>query len=207
MKKSLVVFFVLILVAFSALAQDNKLAFFAIDSDLTTTGFQGGSVVKGIGGGKRVGFAVYVKNVDQLRTISVDFTWDSTKAAYSGDSGASIDLDERNVNGADITLSEENALGSPSGVGEVNEAGNYAITVAKLGGDAVVSTDYVLAYLLVLKTDAAFTTSDSFGITAKISVLNDGGVEKKLGERSFYVNGVVAVEPSTWGKIKNLFKD
>ena len=210
MKKSLVVFFVLVLsllVATLAVAQQNKLAYFKIDSDVGTTGFQGGSIVEDIGGGERVGFAIYVKNVDQLRGFTVDFTWDAAKADFSGDSGPAIDLDERKVNGAEVTLSEASVLESVAGVGEVDEAGHYAIDYAKLGGDAVATTDYGLVYLLVLKTATGFTTSDSFAVTAKIAVLNDGGIRKEVGVRSFYVNGVVDVKTSTWGEIKNQFKD
>ncbi len=210
MKKIVVVFFVLVLsllVATLAFAQENKLAFFSIDGDVGTTGFQGGYKVEDIGGGERVGFAVFVKNVDQLRGFTVDFTWDASKAAFSGDSGPAIDLDERKVNGAEVTLSEDNVLGSVSGILVVDEAGHYAIDYAKLGGDAVATTDYGLIYLLVLKTEAGFTTDDLFGITAKIAVLNDGGIKKEVGERSFYVNGVVDVKTSTWGEIKNQFKD
>jgi len=208
MKRSAVVIFVLILAfATTAIAQENKLAFFSIDSDLATAGFQGGRIVKDIGGGKRVGFAIYIKNEDQLRGFTVDFTWDPAKASFSGDSGPAIDLDDRNVNGVDVTLSEENVLGSVAGVGEVSEDGHYKIDYAKLGGDAVASTDYGLLYLLVLKTDASFTTEDSFTITAKVSALNDSGVLKPLGERDFYVNGAVDVKTSTWGEVKNQFKD
>ena len=63
MKKIVVVFFVLVLsllMATLAFAQGNKLAYFKIDSDVGTAGFQGGSIVEDIGGGERVGFAVFV---------------------------------------------------------------------------------------------------------------------------------------------------
>ncbi|MCD6308492.1 MAG: hypothetical protein J7M24_05800 [Candidatus Latescibacteria bacterium] len=208
MKRSAFVIFVLVLAfATAAIAQENKLAFFSIDSDLATAGFQGGRIVKDIGGGSRVGFAIYVKNADQLRGYTVDFTWDAAKASFASDSGPSIDLDERKVNGVEVTLSEDNVLESVAGVGEVNEDGHYKIDYAKLGGDALASTEYGLVYLLVLKTDAGFTTEDSFTITAKVSALNDGGVKKPLGERDFYVNGAVDVKTSTWGEVKNQFKD
>jgi len=212
MRKSLVAIFVLVLavsLTVTAFAQENKLAFFAIDSDLGTAGYQGGRVVDGIGGGKRVGFAIYVKNVDQLRSVVVDFTWDGEKAARSGsDSGFNIDLDDRNVNGVDVTASEENVLGSSvSGVGEVDEAGHYTITFAKLGGDAVATTDFGLVYCLILKTASDFTTDDSFAVTAKVSVLNDAGIQKELGQADFYVNGAVDVKTSTWGEIKSQFRD
>ena len=151
MKKIVVVFFVLVLsllVATLAFAQENKLAFFKIDADVGASGFQGGYKVENIGGGERVGFAVYVKNVDQLRGFTVDFTWDATKATFSGDSGPEIDLDERKVNGAEVTLSEDNVLGTVAGVGEVDEAGHFAKDYAKLGGDAVATTDYGLVFFI-----------------------------------------------------------
>jgi len=210
MRKTSVVFFVLVLalaVASFANAQDNKLAFFSIDADVATAGFQGGSIVRDIGSGARVGFAIYVKNTDQLRGFSVDFTWDAAKASFATDSGPEIALDDRTVNGVATTLSEASGLESVAGVGEVNVDGNYKIDYAKLGGDALDTTDYALVYLLVLKTADTFTTDDNLAVTAKISVSNDGGVIKSLGQRDFYVNGGVDVKTTTWGEIKNQFKD
>jgi len=214
MKKIVVIFFVLVLsllVVTLAFAQDNKLAYFKIDSDIGTAGFQGGYLVENIGGGERVGFAIYVKNVDQLRTCCVDFTWEGSKATFSSDSGFSIELDERKVNGAEVTLSEDSVLAldgsGVSGAGEVSETGHYAIDFTKMGADAVVTTEYGLIYLFVLKTETGFTTSDSFAVTAKVAVLNDSGIRKEIGKRNFYVNGAVDVETSTWGEIKNQFKD
>jgi hypothetical protein len=210
MKKIFVLIFGLVLVLMLtslAFAQQNKLAFFKLDVDLATAGYQGGSAVDGIGSGQRVGFAVYVKNVDQLRGFKVDFTWDGAKAAYNTSSGTMIELDEVNVNNETATLTEDNALGSVTGVGEVKEAGHYAQDFAKLGGDPLASEEFGLIYLLVLKTETTFSVEDSFTITAKITIANDGGVEKFLGERIFYVNGAVDVKTSTWGEIKNQFKD
>lgn len=196
-----------LMMATFAFAQQNKLAFFDIDSDLGTAGFQGGRVMEGIGGGARVGFVIFVKNVDQLRTVSLDVTWDGAKATMAGESGYSIDIDDRTVNGAALTASEASAMGDVSGIVNVNEAGHYAEDFAKLGGDAVVTTDYGLVYCFVLRTADAFTTSESFAVTVKVKVLNDAGVEKDLGERDFYVNGAVDVQTSTWGEIKSQFKD
>jgi len=200
-----------LMMATFASAQQNKLAFFDIDSNLGTAGFQGGRVVTGIGANARIGMAIYVKNEDQLRTITVDFKWDSTKAAFNTDSGFGIELEERTVNGESVTLSEANVMtadgSSVSGVGEVNEAGHYAITFAKLGGSAVASTDYGLVYLLVLKTTATFTTDSNLAVTASIKALNDTGIERDLGTRDFYVNHGVDVKTSTWGEVKSQFKE
>lgn len=215
MKKVMVAILALtlsLMMATVASAQQNKLAFFDIDSNIGTAGFQGGKVVTGIGANARVGLAIYVKNVDQLRTITVDFTWDGTKAAFNSDSGFGIDLEERNVNGVSVTATEANMMtadgSSVSGVGEINEAGHYAITFAKLGGTAVASSDYGLVYFLVLRTTASFTTATQMTVKASIKALNDAGVEKDLGVRDFYVNGGgVDVKTSTWGEIKSQFKE
>jgi len=196
-----------LMMATFAFAQQNKLAFFDIDADLGAAGFQGGRVVNDIGGGERAGFAIYVKNVDQLRTVSLDISWDGTKATRAGESGYGIDIDDRTVNGASITLSEASAMGDVSGIVNVNEAGHYAEDYAKLGGTAVATTDYGLVYCFVLRTVDGFTTDDSIAVTVKVKVLNDAGIEKDLGQRDFYVNGAVDVKTSTWGEIKSQFKD
>jgi len=188
-------------------AQGNKLAFFQLDAAVGTTGFQGGQGINEIAGNARVGFAVYIKNVDQLRAIKVDFTWDGTKAAYNTSSGANIALDEVNINGAATTLSETNMLGSVVPIPVANEAGHFAEDFAKLGGTAVVSTDYGLGYFFVIRTVAGFTAADKIEVVAKIKVANDAGTVKDLGERTFYVNGITDVQNATWGQIKNQFKD
>lgn len=209
MKRCVVSIFVLILalsMATFASAQMNKLAYFDIDADIATDGFQGGKVITGIDGGDRVGFAVYVKNTDQLRGYTVTFTWDGAKAENTGDSGPAIDLD-RDINGEEISRTEDNALGDVAGLGEIDEAGKYEITYSKLGGDALASTDFGLLYCLVLKAAADFTTGDSIEVKASISAINDAGEIKSLGTRSFYVNEGVDVKTSSWGEIKSQFKD
>jgi len=205
----IVIFGLIIVYALSSLAfaQDNKVAFFFLDADVATAGYQGGSSLDGIAGNQRVGFGVYVKNVDQLRAVKVDFTWDGAMAAYNTSSGAGIALDEVNINGAAVTRTEANALGSVTAIDVANVSGHFAQDIAKLGGDAFASQDYALAYFFVVRTVAGFTASDSFIITAKIKVANDAGVVKDLGERDFYVNGYVDVKNATWGQVKNQFKD
>ncbi len=210
MKRSFVAFFVLILaltMATMVSAQTNKLAFFDIDAEIQTEGFQGGNSVGGIESGKRVGFALYVKNVDQLRGYQVKFSWDGTLAEMTSDSGSSIDLDDRNVNNEDVTLSEDNAVGDLSSLGEVSGDGSYEITFSKLGGDALSSTDYGLVYLFVLKTSDTFTADTALRVQAEVTALNDAGTQKSLGTRSFYINGGVDVKTSSWGEIKSQFKD
>jgi len=210
MRKYFVVIFVLILtlsMTSLVLAQENKLAFFKIDSDLATEGYQGGRVVEGIGGGQRVGFAVYVKNVDQLRLINVDFNWDGTKAEKAAETGYTISIDDRTINGVNVMASEDNVLVDVAEIIVADETGQYNSEIAKKGGDAIATEDYGMAYILVLKTDDGFTVGDSFTVSAKINVRNNEGLEKKLGERTFYVNGIVDVKTSTWGEIKSQYKD
>jgi len=208
MKKIIVVVFLLIFAASFAFAGENQLAFFKIDADLATPSYQGLSYVNGIGAGEKVGFAVYVKNADELRAISVDFTWDNTKATLRSETGEMIDEDDFTMNGQDFSTDEElNVLGTVSALPDVDEDGHYGVTVAKLGGDAVSSADFGLAYFFVLKTSTAFTESDDLTIAATINVLNNSGLVKKLGTREFYVNKGVSVETKTWGEIKKKFKD
>ena len=209
MKKILVVVFMLICAASFAFAGQNQLAFYKIDADLATPSYQGLSNVTGIGAGEKVGFAVYVKNVDELRAISVDFTWDITKATMRSETGEMIEEDDIAINGLEEFAIEEepSMLGTVSALPDVDEDGHYGVTVSKLGGDAVSSEDFGLAYFFVLKTSTAFTESDDLTVTATINALNNGGLVKELGTREFYVNKGVSVETKTWGEIKNKFKD
>jgi len=212
MKKSIGVIFVLILsflMVSTAFAQENKLAFFKLDSDIAAPAFQGGSVVKGIGAKGEIAFAIYVKNYDQLRGYSIELTWPEGKADMRSASGSSIPGDDYEVNGQEEVEvdDEDNVLGSVSGIPEIDADGHYKESFAKLGGDAGASNDYGLIYFANLRTVDTFTVDDSFTIVAKVYITNDGGIVKYVGERSFYVNGGVDVKTSTWGNVKNQFKD
>ena len=212
MKRVLITFcaaLILVSVSAGAFAQQNDIAFFMIDPVVGEAGYQGGSVATGIGASQLVGVTVYVKNTDQLRGFEIDVTWDGSKAAWRSASGTMTESDAINMNGADINLPDEaNVLGSVSGLGEVKEDGHYYISYAKLGGDAVASTDYGMLYFVMLKTTADFTTADSFDVDVAITALNDGGAKKYLGVRTLYVNGAATdVKSSTWGEIKSQFKD
>ena len=209
MKKIIVVVFMLIFTASFAFAGQNQLAFFQIDADLANTGYQGLSYINGIGGGEEIGFAIYVKNVDELRAISVDLTWDITKAAKRSDTGDMIEEDDIEINGLDEFAIEEeiNMLGTVTPLVNVDEDGHYGVTISKLGGEAVSSEEFGLAYFVVLKTESTFSENDALTVTAKIDVLNNSGNVKELGTRDFYVNMGVSVETKTWGEIKSKFKD
>jgi len=196
-------------VSAGAFAQGNDTAFFMIDPNVGETGYNGGSFVTGIGAGEYVGFAVYVKNTDQLRGFEIDVTWDGAMATWRSDSGPIIETDTVVFNGEETTLPDEaNVLGSVTGLGEIKETGHYYINYSKLGGTAVATTDYGFLYFVMLKTATTFTTNDSFTVTANIIGLNDSGVRKDMGNRTFYVNGTApGVQSTTWGHIKSQFKD
>lgn len=202
----------LILVATFAFADKNPLAMFKIDADLATPGYQGLSYVNGIGASEEVGFTVYVKNIDELRAISVDFTWDNEKVTKRSATGLMIEADDVEINGLDEfgIEEEQNMLGSAADVAElvdVDEAGHLGVTIAKKGGDAVVTENFGLAYYFVARTSSSFTENDALTIAVKVNVLNNGGIVKELGTRYFYVNSGVSVETKTWGEIKSKFKD
>jgi hypothetical protein len=211
MKRVLILFcaaLIFVSVSAGAFAQQNNLAFFMIDSNVDEAGFQGGSLATGIGPDQLVGFTVYVKNTDQLRGFEIDVTWEGAKATWRSTSGPSTESDDINMNGADISLpDEENVLGSVSGLGEVKEDGHYYINYAKLGGNAVATSEYGMLFFVMLKTAATFTTDQDLMVTAAVTALNDGGIKKYLGVRTLYVNGETDVKSSTWGEIKSQFKD
>jgi len=213
MKRAFVVtlslIFALTLATASFAQLTNQSAYFMVDSVLGEPGFQGGALVESIGVSQQIGFGVYVKNVDQLRGYEIDVTWDGTKATWRGAySGTAIEADTININGADTDLTgEANCLGSVAPLGEINEPGHYYINPSKLGGDALVSTEFGLLFIVVLRTTAEFTVGESFDIETDITVLDNGGNKKPLGRRLFHVNSTAVQKDATWGEIKSQFKD
>ena len=218
MKKTLVVIFALafvLAVSSFAMAQENKLAIFQIDTVLNTAGLQGGSSASGIGPDEYVGFAVYVKNFDQLRAFDLDIKWDSAKAAVGTVMGAMLSSPEilsyeTKINGQTITLAADaNTLGTvDKSPGEIKEDGHYFVKYAKLGGDAGVSEDYGLIFAFVLKTASTFTSATPLEVEVSVKLDNNAALKKDCGTRSFYVNGgPTGVKSSTWGEIKSQFKD
>ena len=103
---------VFVSVSAGAFAQQNNLAFFMIDANVDEAGYQGGSLVSGIGADQMIGFTVYVKNTDQLRGFEIDVTWDGAKATWRSASGPFTESDTIVMNGAEIGLPDEaNVLG------------------------------------------------------------------------------------------------
>lgn len=216
MKKTFAVIFMIlmgVIVSAPAFAADtNGSAIFKIDTNLAQAGFQGDDLkVNGIGASQTVGFGIFVKDVNPIRSFNIDVTWDGALADISTKCATSIAADDITINGSAITLGETaNLLGDPTkGPGEVKETGHYYGSYAKFGGDEVVSTDYGLLYFFALKTKATFV-SEKMAVAVKTTIgWTTGGVGSRyLGQRYFYVNpGVVDVKNSSWGKIKSQFKD
>jgi len=208
-----------VLIAFSpnAYTAGNSLAYFIIDSDLATAGYQGGSSLKDIGPGEYIGFAVYMKNYDDLGAYSVDVTWTGDAVLknlgnaefgklYSTNSIMSVP--SYTINGVTGAIEAEDSI-FPSflDIVSVDTADQYTISISS-DGDAAVSTGYGMAYFVVFKTSSSFTTDDSVMIKIDVDVVNgDGTIEKALGYRYFSVNGATDVKTSTWGEVKSKFKD
>jgi len=202
----------MILASAPAFAQSiNGQSIFMIDTDLAQAGYQGFSSPTGIGAGEIVGFGIYVGKVDALKSFNIDVTWDPSMASRDSDSDVLIEEDDVTINGQEITLAdEENILGEATkGPGEVKEDGHYYAAYGKFSGDAVDQEDFGLLYYFVLETSDSFAANKALVVTVKVTV-GSGGAEapRYIGQRYFYVNsGGVDVKESTWGEIKNQFKD
>lgn len=201
MKKYTTVIFVLL---FSLVATMSLAAEFKLDGNIGEAGFQNSTtIIDGIGGGEKIGFAIYVKDVASFNTVQVDMTWDAAKASFlKANSGSQIASGTMTINGADVDVDgEDNVLGSPTELVDANEDGHFAASFASLGSTAT-AEDWSLVYFAVFETDDALTTSDALDITAAVTVIDDG-TPTALGEWKFYVNTSVGVESKTWGEIKS----
>ncbi len=188
----------------------NGQSIFMIDSDLAQIGYQGFTTPTGIGPEEFVGFAVYAGNVDRLESFKVDVTWDPALASRDRDSDVLIFEDTITVNGQEITLAEEiNILGEdPVSLSQIKEDGHYYGEFGRTG-DAIVQEEFVLLYFILLETSASFSTDTSLVVTVKVTI-GSGGAEapRYIGQRYFNVNGISPdVKDSTWGELKNQFKD
>jgi hypothetical protein len=211
MKKQSVVFCIIFLSVFFAVNAfaANESAYFLIDTNLATAGYQGIDDVMDIGGKAKVGFALYAKNWDTSKGFTVKFEWDGTKAEYrSGDSSSEIVDDDETINGADITYAEEaNILVGDIGslpVGESDGEYSEAFFIKGSGGN---TTADGLIFLAVFRTLDAFKTTDALTIKASVTVADENGNERFLGTRYFHVNVSVDVEEATWSKVKSQYKD
>ena len=188
---------------------ENESAYFLLDTDLATAGYQGVGEVMDIGGKAKVGFAIYAKNWTNSKGFTVSFEWDGTKAEFrGGDSSSEIVDDDIEVNGADITLAEEDniMIGDIGSLPVSDTEGLYSEAFFLKGGDATKSAEGLI-FLAVFRTVDTFKITDALTIKASVSVSDELGNERFLGTRYFHVNVSVGVEDSTWGEVKKQYKD
>jgi len=194
----------------SAMAQLNQNAYFLIDQDLATKGFQGATTaIKNIGPTTQVGFAVYSQAWNSAKGFTVHFEWDAAKGEFRKASGGPSIVDNQiTINGASITPPvEDNIIGSSTiTAGEINTPGVYEVSVAQQGGTAV-TTAVGLIYFAVFRTLATFKTTNAFVVSAQVSVADANAQTRFLGTRYFRVNQEIDVKNSSWGAVKKQFKD
>lgn len=210
MKKISVVFCILFLSVFIAgtVFAENENAYFLLDTDVATAGYQGLGEVLDIGSRQQVGFAIHGINLTSVAGITVKFEWDGTKADFRANSSmTSMIDDDMNINGADVILAEEDNIipGSPIKAGVVDSEGFHTSSYAGTSGAG--SADEALLFLAVFRTVDGFTAEDTVTITVSVTVADADGKERFLGTRYFHVNTAVSVEDATWGEVKKQYKD
>ena len=211
MKKLSAVFCIIVIsVLFAANSfAANESAYFLIDTDLATAGYQGMGEVMEIGPKAKVGFALYAQSWENSKGLTVKFEWDGTKAEFrANDSTPSMVDDDDEINGAEITFAEEDNIlaGSLISSGVVDSDGYYTISYAKQGGDASTAATGLI-YFAVFRTLDSFGTNDGLTVKASVTVADENGNERFLGTRYFHVNISVGVEEATWGQVKSQYKD
>jgi len=218
MKKISIVIGVLILsvlltgTAFGQMKNTN--AYFKLDNNLATAGYQGLTDVTGIGGGVKVGFALYAKSWEQSSGIKVRFEWDGTKADYvKTESGLIIAASTVTINGASTALAAQNNVISNTlttyAFTETSSAGLYENTYTLFGGSPSTTAEGLI-FFAVFNTAATFTSSDNITIAAMCDVIDASGAQLPLGVRYFNVNmsnDPTEVKSATWKEVKDQFKD
>ena len=210
MKKISVVFCILFLSVFVAgtVLAENENAYFLLDTDVVTTGYQGMGDVMDIGSRQQVGFAIHAINTTNISGLTVKFEWDGTKAEFRGNSSmVSMIDDDMNINGADVVLAEEHNIlnGSPIEAGVQDTEGFYTASYASTQGASKMTEG--LIFLAVFRTADGFETTDAVTIKASVTVSDENGNARFLGTRHFHVNTPVSVEDATWGEVKKQYKD
>jgi len=212
MKKLSAVICLLFLFVFltgTAFAQKNANAYFLLDTDLVTAGYQGMGEVLDVGAKAKVGFAIYAKQWEESKGFTILFEWDGTKAEYrASESGVDIVDNDITVNGAAITLAEEKNIlgGSTITAGTRDETGLYTNAYALSGGSAATAAEG-LVFLGIFRTLDGFLSTSTLTIKASVTVSDASGNTRFLGTRFFHVNMSVDVKPATWKEVKEQFKD
>ena len=212
MKKLSAVICLLFLFVFltgTAFAQKNANAYFLLDTDLVTAGYQGMGEVLNIGATAKVGFAIYAKQWEESSGFIVLFEWDGAKAQYrASESGPDIVDNDITINGAAITYAaEKNILGgSTITAGTRDETGLYTNAYALSGADASKAAEGLI-FNAVFRTVSGFQSTNNLTIKASVTVSDASGNTRFLGTRFFHVNMSVDVKPATWKEVKEQFKD
>lgn len=174
----------------------NDNAVLALDTDLSAAGFQSDAAPNGIGPDELVGFAVYVRDFQQLRSFSIDLSWTGDAAIVTGQtggltSGTSIPEGDCTVNGASITAEAEPSLfSSELTIGETTGPGAYRNNFAFGGLTSPASDQYRLLYVAVFRTSSAFGMGDTFEVTANVTLCDDDAAGYSPSPLVFRVNGI-----------------
>jgi hypothetical protein len=195
----------------TAMAQFNQNAYFLLDVALATKGFVTDTgAVQNIGPTTQVGFKVYSQAWDNAKGWTVHFEWDSAKAEYrTTTSGPGAYNDVITVNGASITPpAEDNIIGTTVlKAGEINTPGVYEVSYAQSGTGAASKTAVGLVYFAIFRTLGTFKTTDPLTVSVSVTVADETAKTRFLGTRFFKVNQQVDVKNSSWGAVKNQFKN
>jgi hypothetical protein len=195
----------------TAAAQFNQNAYFLLDVALATKGFVTDTAsVQNIGPTTQVGFKVYSQAWDNAKGWTVRFEWDSAKAEYrTTTSGPGAYNDVLTVNGASITPpTEDNIIGNTVlKAGEINTPGVYEVSYAQSGTGAASKTAVGLVYFAIFRTLGTFKTTDPLTVSVSVTVADETAKTRFLGTRFFKVNQQVDVKNSSWGAVKNQFKN
>ncbi len=167
----------------------NADAGFATDANLDMRGFQGTNWIKGLGGGKLAGFAVYAKAWEEVKGYTITFTWDASLASFEETMSApAIPSADWELNGESFSSDfEANALGGVTiSSGRQNEPGRFSISYA-VPGDSWTAFPEAPIFLAVFRTTNTFSPLNEASIRVAVTIADANGVETSLGERAFHI--------------------
>jgi hypothetical protein len=191
----------------------NQYASFSIDTDLEHTGCQEDSVLYNPGPGNELGFAVYLREVDEVRSFRLRITWNpSVVSLVHSRSGSSITGGDYDINGEENVLvaGEKNALvaagGFLSSLIEENDPGVFTVVTAKMGGEAFRGPDGLL-YFIVFRTRDEVPVTESFTINLELDIIDDKGIINTLDPREFVVGEFQGLFPPSRLVVQDVMND
>ncbi|MFC1607850.1 T9SS type A sorting domain-containing protein [Candidatus Latescibacterota bacterium] len=189
------------------LSNDN--AFFRIDTDLGSAGWQAWAPVSGVGADELVAFAIYGRRWVAPDLAQFTMTWDTGAATFRQDlSLFKTNGESLTVNGAETTLpQEENVMahfgGTPDTAIQTLADGVVQGTIF-LSNEAVPSDQSGLVYLAVFELSSEFSSGDSLEVSVSMNINDSQGV-RSLGDRIFeaqastaYITVTAPVENDLW---------